>query len=641
MTTALLDLAAAEKSNEKGDMSAAESTYLLLSSSGANLDLRTGRWADEELDFCDFLMQAFDKGLLPMASGARLNDFLCNMLLCKASRLTKKMKNARLSSRSYQVVADPNATLDFAMFTQLQERFLESVSCKSTRLELQFHMNKMWRTNLSNLCVQIGSQLLDAEDWLTSLDALERRGVEAEDNLRKARRRRMGLALKVDATGSSGVFFSGVSMHPPVPNDIAAPAPVVSGNRTLSGSPLSTSSDPERSDHISSLLDIGEAAQPASHDHADDFAAFLDVFENTSATSSSSPTSQMSFLEQVMSYVESAQLPFQHVDVWVPSFQGKGGELRLYHAGHTTRMESVANLHEYGEYSTKFSFPSGVGLPGRVYATGKSSWECRLDLQDPKIFERAGGAKVYGVKTGVGIPLTSSFVGRLVLAMYSQEDLPLNEPMLRQMQEHLAPLCPKPRWKLVVEMDTEGPTAANAKAVPTALPAAMEVVSPPQSDREVDIELANLLTDHLPGAQFPAQSTDCGGLLRHYMSLRLLLLRDPDRRTREDSNDLDIIRKSYEAFTSKDTRSRKEIADLLVQDWKHLKAPANEHRTTDVEHKSLVMNAPRVQTYAPLGSPTRVPFALGVPADGKKRRRNSPDPVNIVDDSSSCSTNRR
>ena len=652
MTTALLDEAAAEKRSEKGgdaDISATESPYLLLattnstsSSSNSHLDCRTGRWADEEMDFCDFLMQAFDKGLLPMASGIRMNDFLCNMLLCKASRLTKKMKNARLSARSYQVVAEANATLDFEVFSQLQERFLASVTNKSTRLELRFHMNKTWRTNLSNLCIQIGSQLLDAEDWLTSLEALERRGVMAEENIRKARRRRMGLALKVDATGSSGVLFSGAPMQPkPKEEDDVCPAPL----QVRSESPVPSTS-PEHDTHIANLLDLGEAARNPRDDNVDDLEAFLSDFvgggakaASASSSISSSPSPQLSFLEEVMSYIENSQLPFQHIDIWVPSYQGKGGQLRLYHAGHSTRSDCVTVLHEYGEYSTKFSFPPGVGLPGRVYSSGKASWETRLDLQNPKVFERAGGAKVYGVQTGVGLPLTSAFVGRLVLIMYSQQDIPLDSLLLQRMERDLGPLCPKPRWKLVVEMDTEM-AIDEPQNVPAALPPAMDVETLP-----LDVEIANLLTDHLPGAQFPGQHTGSdGSLLPYYMSLRLLLLRDADKRSPEDSNLLDVIRKSYEGFTSpgSNTRSRKEISDLLVKDWKFLKAAedisnnnGDNNRSTSMEHQSHVMNPPRVQTFAPLGAPARVPFALGVPSDSNKRQRTSPEMVNIVDDSSS------
>jgi hypothetical protein len=72
---------------EKGKTSAGEST-----------ELRTGRWTTEETAYCDKLIELFEGGFLPLPDGTKLNDFLASMLKSKQSRLTKKMKNARLSA---------------------------------------------------------------------------------------------------------------------------------------------------------------------------------------------------------------------------------------------------------------------------------------------------------------------------------------------------------------------------------------------------------------------------------------------------------------------------------------------------------------------------------------------------------------
>lgn len=56
------------------------------------LELRTGRWTLEEMSFCDKLIMCFKDGLLPVAQGTKLNDFLASVLRSKQSRLTKKMK---------------------------------------------------------------------------------------------------------------------------------------------------------------------------------------------------------------------------------------------------------------------------------------------------------------------------------------------------------------------------------------------------------------------------------------------------------------------------------------------------------------------------------------------------------------------
>ena len=198
----------------------AESSYLLLSHTRSSLtstmsmetDIhRTGRWTAEEIGYVDFLLNAFDRGLLTLPHGVKLNEFLGDVLLCKSSRLTKKMKNAKLSTRSYTLKPPlPNSEpLDNVVMSRLEEKFLHSLSSEPTQLELLFNLTKLWRTNLSNLCLQVGYAFLDAGDWVNSLEAMERRASEAEEMIRKARRKRMGLALKTDVRSSNpGVFFA-------------------------------------------------------------------------------------------------------------------------------------------------------------------------------------------------------------------------------------------------------------------------------------------------------------------------------------------------------------------------------------------------------------------------------------------------
>jgi hypothetical protein len=50
--------------------------------------------------------------------------------------------------------------------------------------------------HFSNLCLQIGYTYLDAREWVAGLEEMERLASSAEESLRKARRRRIGLALQ-------------------------------------------------------------------------------------------------------------------------------------------------------------------------------------------------------------------------------------------------------------------------------------------------------------------------------------------------------------------------------------------------------------------------------------------------------------
>lgn len=411
-----------------------EASYVHLSRGGASVTAslsqhnhqRTGRWTNEEIAYTDCLVDAFDQGTLPIAQGVRLNDFLCDMLMCKGSRLTKKMKNAKLSSRSYELspaIGSENFTgVDTQLLSTLEDNFLKSIACEPSQLELRFHMTKAWRSHFSNFCLQMNSPLLEADEWVTSLEVMEQRAAKAEEAIRKARRLRMGIALKTDVrSAQQGVFFNGMavpsrdkSVSEKVPsmksqND-GIQCPEMTASSVLQDSSNSvTSSDDGDADFISNILDFPSKKQYAGY--ADEFASMFDdlvgqqLNESQTTTSSKTPGTG-TFAEELVSFIEQENLPFEHVDLWVPSIAGgtkDGGDVRLYHGGYGTRSDINSSLFyrmcEYGEYSTRFSFVVGRGLPGRVFYSGKHSWERNLHEQDPKIFERAGGAKIYGVKT--------------------------------------------------------------------------------------------------------------------------------------------------------------------------------------------------------------------------------------------------
>jgi hypothetical protein len=719
----------------------AESTYLLANHSGSNSSnggdnfgggnsdcFRTGRWTDEEMEFVDNLIDAYDRGVLPVPVGVRLNDFLCSLLLCKASRLTKKMKNAKLSIRAYEL--NPRETvqpLDVKALSLLQEKFLNSIVEEHARHELRFNMEKAWRTNLSNLCVQIGSTLCNATAWFSSLEQMDNRAALAYENIRKARRHQMGLALKTDVGASNGVFFSDIPVQRNSKNlKIKKEKGKIEDNSSVGDDSRDGSNrSGATNNHISNMLDIGETYDN-NKDTMDDFAGiFNDLLDDIPSHIMPKATHDCgSFLEEVLSYVEETNLPFAHIDVWVPSYvpQSKGStvdNLRLYHAGHCTRSDlnafSYSQLYEYGNYSTKFSFAPGVGLPGRVFQSGQPSWERKIDEANPKIFERAGGAKVYGIKTGVGIPVNvNSSVRRIIVVLYSQSDIEENNELLHQLTRDLQAFCPKPKWKLVVEMGSStidekanentsnvnhyhygtspsfGPdsdpnipmeaqtlkhhelghsmpdmvhynhSGVHQPNAPVSNPAAIvaplvsndveqqggDVIhyhhgSGPQhrrdgstlaniqqistesrlrsssltsihsesitsdNNREDEIRIAALLGDHMPGAEVPTtgepsgSASNAGGvLLTHFMSLRLLLLRLPERRTEEENVLLDIIKRSYRGFSRDGNRTNKEIGNLLARDWQYLQLSL-QPVSKSIGAKSLIQTAPRLHQSIP------------------------------------------
>jgi len=407
--------------------------------SGDGSDLRTGRWTVEETEYCDKLISAYETGELPISEGVKLNDFLSTMLKSKQSRLTKKMKNAKLSAKTYKpeagyVVDDEDAK----NFSQLEVAFYESIQCDMERAEIRFHMQKEWREFFSSYCVSMG-QKLEADAWLSSAEELDRRASQAKDAARMARRKvMMGYALTQDAMNPErGVFIE-----------------------------KSIMSDGHRSDEV---LSSGHSAMNTIATMANQSGHLSQKSKSQSNRARSIKDFSSPFVGRVIQYIERHQLPFEHIDAWVPSFvsQDSGPNLisgseddknaneqkcRLCFAGYASTDTEIPtgggrpvplcpnvkfDLFSFGEYSSKFSFDVGCGLPGRVYSSGICSWEQGVENAPSHQFERCGGAAQWGVKTVLGVPIPSPNVGRIVMLLYSRNDRTRDPEMVRRVTEEL------------------------------------------------------------------------------------------------------------------------------------------------------------------------------------------------------------
>lgn len=387
-------------------------------------DLRTGRWTPEEEAYCGLLVEKFGAGLLPLLDGTKLNDFLAGMLKSKQSRLTKKMKNAKLSTRTFtRTRGYLDDVEDAKKFTQVESDFFASIPCEMERAEIRFHMQKEWREFFSSYCVEVG-QPLDADKWMSSVDELDRRMSQAKDAARMARRKKMmGYALSQDTRNlDEGIYID---------------------------------------DATASDLTFGDAVDVLKMFANDDGALGGHKQARTASTNSPSSSRRIQnapFLGKTISYMQRHGVPFEHVDAWVPSFVPIPGssesKCRLCFAGSATTEVQIGDDPDgqpfamsnddrfdwlaFGEYSQKFSFDVGCGLPGRVYQHGVPSWEQNVENAPPQHFERCGGAAQWGIKTVVAIPIPSPSVGRIVLVLYSRSDRPQDQEMVCRMAAELS-----------------------------------------------------------------------------------------------------------------------------------------------------------------------------------------------------------
>ena len=381
-------------------------------------DRRTGRWTNEEMLYCDKLMAKFSSGEIPIPDGIKLNEFLGNMLKSKQSRLTKKMKNAKLSSKTFKRLTGYINPVEAREFSELEESFFRGIADHQERAEMKFHMQKEWREQFSRVCAAIG-QPLDVDAWLSSVEDMDRRASKAKDAARMAKRKlMMGVALATDSRNpEKGLYIE----------KTASEARVV--HSTGAGSVVK---DVEE-----------EMLNMLAEDRA-----IVDVNGKASLLHSGP------FLANVTSYLQRHRVPFEHIDVWVPSFvagsEANKSTCRLCYAGSATvnkliegdgttsralTSEERFNLFAFGDYSQKFSFDVGCGLPGRVYESGRPTWEQSVGIAPHKHFERCGGATQWGLKTVVGIPIASPNVGRVVVALYSCFDRPKDEDLVGRLSE--------------------------------------------------------------------------------------------------------------------------------------------------------------------------------------------------------------
>lgn len=574
---------------------------------------RTGRWTDEELAFRDTIIGHFLEGSLPLSNGLKLNDFLSSILKSKQSRLTKKMKHAKLSTKYFRLKDGYMKDVVKAKeFSELEFNFINCVSDPVERSEIQFHMQREWRDHLAERCTYLRI-MFDAEKWLQSVDQMDRRVVLEKNRSRMNKRRMlMGKALETDVTDSiPGVFIS---------------------------------QDNQTDDNL--FADDGDFLKEKlinSDMNDGDFGEFLmSMMEDKGSSNRKKSESQNSdpnfryaapFLAAITSYMERNCIPFEHVDLWVPSFvppsldtelgsapqmasMGSGANLasmgqgsdskdncRLCFAGSatlnvqvvdfsnpSTSMTSLASLEEkqqevhqsvspmsadeifnfslYGDYSEKFSFSSGCGLPGRVFKTGIAAWEQFVSNAPSHMFERRGGAVQFGVKTALGLPIESPNVGRIVLVMYSRHNREKDEDLVNRVVKDMRMFNPCPRWKLVVSVSPAAANGENQTLLSSKPPSKLENVSNNNGNGVLtpkENQIRQLIS--LLGESMPSAADSSSPLLQKIdtiMNLRLTLLRP--NRSPEEEQLVDTLLVLFESYLSAG-RSKEDTVLLVIRDY--------------------------------------------------------------------------
>ena len=96
-------------------------------------------------------------------------------------------------------------------------------------------------------------------------------------------------------------------------------------------------------------------------------------------------------------------------------------------------LEDPARFATFRQVTDVTHFARGVGLPGRVFASGKPAWI--IDVTQDSNFPRANLAKDIGVKAGFAFPVLVGTEVVAVLEFFSAEAVEPNEPLLDAMAQ--------------------------------------------------------------------------------------------------------------------------------------------------------------------------------------------------------------
>lgn len=619
-----------------------------------NRTYRTGRWTHEESAYVDRIIKAFDAGLLPIPHGIKLNNFLCDLLSCKTSRLTKKLKHEKLSARSYRSIGG-SFSGNSLMSTQAgigiqraQTLFLRTISPPSLQMELSLNVVRVWRTQLANLCLQTGSHnLVNTTEWITSLNAVEH--TSAEDSL-EAKRKRLKHALyedaSADAQGSDMISLNqcestsiGLQVNTVHPQEgqsrdrfNSLDGSIARESETHFGSQRKFTFGEDEMQLGSSMHEVSSFASLAAllttptasrrQSKADSDICDNDntteptgVLYEEKLTDSQKPDSKSTlegvidsvvkgaftgenhgrFLEKVSQFLSESS-NFQHVDLWVPTEYS--GQVRLTNAGHitvgsTSSPHIAKRLNEFGVYSQRFTFSPGFGLPGKVFISNQPKWMNKVHHAKPEEFRRVGGAKVYGVRTAVGLPVATS-IGTIVVVLYSTSDLTRDTNLEDRCLSYFHQLRPIPKWRLYIDIasdEAEDPIAPQ-------LPGSSSIV-PPSPVSEVSQASSSLNEQSLALllGKYESFGMQCDALVGNSMSLRLLLLRHPLCRTTIETDHVDTILSKYRSYVGA-KYSESDVVRLIVDDWSTL-ALANTMSTANTSAHSRITSSDSYQVNAP------------------------------------------
>lgn len=274
------------------------------------------------------------------------------------------------------------------------------------------------------------------------------------------------------------------------------------------------------------------------------------------------------FVDRVGNYMMTERLPFEYFDVWVPSTDKEGdkdsedddtsssdlveGSLRLCHVGHGTNDASelscimtMYQMKRFGSCSEKYSFPPGVGLPGRVFRSKQAMWDNELQEAPFRDFPRREQAQRFGLKQGLAIPLKLEDNRNVIIAMYSTQKVERSDAMVQQAISALL----KQAQESLKESGGNKPEITAATAEP-------ELYHTAILPDETEVEMAQRLAQHYDNGEEGCYPLVC------------LLWKAPCNRTLDQNNKVQQLKGVFcKAKQEQGPAVPDSLAATLVSEW--------------------------------------------------------------------------
>ncbi|HLO52458.1 MAG TPA: PAS domain S-box protein [Kamptonema sp.] len=111
-----------------------------------------------------------------------------------------------------------------------------------------------------------------------------------------------------------------------------------------------------------------------------------------------------------------ANIGWDFAEAWIPNNDGILECSEGWYA-------SDRNLDKFRDYSQQFQYPLGIGLPGRIWATGKPEWIEDISLVHQENFRRAQFAAEMGLKAAFGVPICEGEEVLAVLVFFNRTNI--------------------------------------------------------------------------------------------------------------------------------------------------------------------------------------------------------------------------